>query len=262
MEPSRDLKVLALGLPRTGTLSLAHALRMLGYNKVHHTIDHPEEETWKNLSRAADATFSSLPTYTGSPFTKADWDAMYSGYEAVSECAALFSPQLIDAYPKAKVVLVIRDFDKWYKSLDETLLVGLWSPLSYLFAGIIHPILGLTGIVTVRKLILGFFEASSPDIARQNARRIYDRHHQEIMKRVPKDMLLVYKMGHGWEPLCKFLDKPIPAEKFPWINEGPELKKATGEMLKTQLRQASRIVLCWCLGATCLALLCRRMCQA
>jgi hypothetical protein len=62
MEPSRELKVLALGLPRTGTLSMAHALRMLGYDKVHHTIDHPEEETWKNLSRAADATFPSLPT--------------------------------------------------------------------------------------------------------------------------------------------------------------------------------------------------------
>jgi hypothetical protein len=255
MERARELKVLALGLPRTGTLSMAHALTILGYENVHHTIDHSDEKTWRDLSRAADASFPTLKTYTGSPFTRADWDKMYGTCEAVTECAALFSLQLIDAYPHAKVILVERDFDRWLKSLDETLIVGLWSPLSYLFTIVVHPILGLTSIATIRKLILGFLEAPSPGLARQNARKVFEQHHELIRQRVPKDRLLVYKMGDGWDPICAFLDKQIPSQEFPWINEAAELKQSTARMLRSQLKEAMCIVLLWGLGATFLGLL-------
>jgi type II secretory pathway component PulL len=35
---------------------------------------------------------------------------------------------------------------------------------------------------------------------------------------VPQDKLLEWKVGDGWEPLCKFLDKPIPSAPFPHVN--------------------------------------------
>lgn len=35
---------------------------------------------------------------------------------------------------------------------------------------------------------------------------------------VPKDQLLEWKVEDGWEPLCKFLGKPIPDEPFPHTN--------------------------------------------
>lgn len=33
------------------------------------------------------------------------------------------------------------------------------------------------------------------------------------------DRLLEYKLGSGWEPLCKFLGKPVPDVPFPHVNE-------------------------------------------
>jgi hypothetical protein len=35
---------------------------------------------------------------------------------------------------------------------------------------------------------------------------------------VPKDRLLEWSVEDGWEPLCEFLGKPIPDERFPHVN--------------------------------------------
>jgi hypothetical protein len=222
---------------------MAHALSLLGYKNVHHTITYPSETTWKYFSRAADATFPTLETHTGSPFSKEDWDSLYGNFEAATEIASVFAPQLIDAYPRAKVILVVRDFDRWFQSVDDTFLVPLWSPLAYFFANIVHPVIGATQITTLRKLLLGFFEAPSPKVARLNARKVFEQHHSRVIQRVPKDQLLIYRMGDGWDPLCKFLEKPIPIQDFPRSNEAADLKKSTGELLISQLKQAVRIVL-------------------
>jgi hypothetical protein len=36
---------------------------------------------------------------------------------------------------------------------------------------------------------------------------------------VPKDRLLVMELKEGWEPLCKFLDVPVPDEPLPRAND-------------------------------------------
>lgn len=35
---------------------------------------------------------------------------------------------------------------------------------------------------------------------------------------VPKDRLLEWYLGDGWEPLCGFLGKPVPDTEFPHVN--------------------------------------------
>ena len=40
---------------------------------------------------------------------------------------------------------------------------------------------------------------------------------------VPKDQLLVFDVSEGWEPLCKFLDLPVPDVPFPNINDRQEV---------------------------------------
>lgn len=35
---------------------------------------------------------------------------------------------------------------------------------------------------------------------------------------VPKERLLEWTVEDGWEPLCEFLDKPVPEEPFPHAN--------------------------------------------
>lgn len=43
---------------------------------------------------------------------------------------------------------------------------------------------------------------------------------------VPNKDLLEWKPRDGWETLCKFLDKPVPGEPFPYANKGDDVAKA------------------------------------
>jgi Sulfotransferase domain len=49
-------------------------------------------------------------------------------------------------------------------------------------------------------------------------RQAYAEHYAHVRAIVPKDRLLEYYPAEGWEPLCKFLGKEIPAEPFPNTN--------------------------------------------
>ncbi|EKG04052.1 hypothetical protein TCSYLVIO_004889 [Trypanosoma cruzi] len=62
---------------------------------------------------------------------------------------------------------------------------------------------------------------------------------------VPKDRLLVYRYGSGWEPLCHFLSKPVPYSSdavvisFPPYESGTELAAD----LSYRLQRVERVVL-------------------
>ena len=36
---------------------------------------------------------------------------------------------------------------------------------------------------------------------------------------IPPERLLVFDVKNGWEPLCRFLAKPVPAMPFPRTND-------------------------------------------
>lgn len=250
--PKREMKVLALGLPRTGSASIADALTILGYENVHHGIKAIDSvEDWKVIHRAADATFPVLPTYTGKPFTRDEWDELYGPCEAGTDMAALFATQLFQIYPEAKVLLVVRDFDSWFKSYNN-IFEDLWSFSADLAIDYAEPWIGYETGVASRKAILGFFEAKNVDEARNNARRVYDRHYQQIQEMVPPEKLLVYRMGEGWEPICQFLEKPVPDTDFPWVNEAAVLKSKMAKKIRSHIIQAVVVLMPWLVGAVAL----------
>lgn len=47
---------------------------------------------------------------------------------------------------------------------------------------------------------------------------------------MPKEQLLITKMGDGWEPLAKFLGKPIPDEPFPWVNDAEAASQTASQI--------------------------------
>jgi hypothetical protein len=54
---------------------------------------------------------------------------------------------------------------------------------------------------------------------RAHATRVYEQHNRAVIEAVPASRLLVYRPGDGWEPLCRFLDVPVPDEAFPHRND-------------------------------------------
>ncbi|KAG9254842.1 P-loop containing nucleoside triphosphate hydrolase protein [Emericellopsis atlantica] len=248
--PKRDMKVLSLGLPRTGSTSMAEALTILGYKDVHHTSKYINRlNDWVLLSAAADATFPCLPTYTGKPWTREDWDQLYGSHEACTDAASMFGPELIAAYPDAKVILVHRDFDKWHKSVFGSLVPTVWGPMSNFSLKYIEPLVGFHGGTATRKVILGLFDSRTPEEAEQRSREAYDRHARRIREAVPKEMLLEYRMGQGWGPLCEFLGKDVPDQDFPWLNEAAMLGKIAMDITITNATKALVIMLPWMVAA-------------
>ena len=54
-----------------------------------------------------------------------------------------------------------------------------------------------------------------------------DRYNAEVIETVPPDRLLVWSPKDGWEPLCEFLELPVPDAPFPRVNDSA----AFGDML-------------------------------
>ena len=253
-QPARDMKVLSVGLPRTGSTSLAEALSILGYQDVYHTsrvIN--RQRDWEILERAADATFSCLPSYTGVPFTRAQWDELYGSNEATTDAASMFAPELIAAYPEAKVVLVERDYDRWFASIFDSLIPTMWGAPANFSVGYIEPLLGSRSGAASRKMVLGLFGARDPAEARSRAREAYDRHGERIREVTPPERLLVYKLGDGWGPLCEFLGKEVPDEDFPWTNEAEMLRRIAMGIVLNNVLKAAGLVLPWVIGVVSVA---------
>jgi hypothetical protein len=51
---------------------------------------------------------------------------------------------------------------------------------------------------------------------------VFERHNQAVRDGIPAQRLLIYDAGAGWEPLCTFLDRPVPDEPYPHRNTRKE----------------------------------------
>ena len=95
------MKVLSLGLPRTGSASLAKALTILGYQNVCHGIDIVDKAPLsiiKLFDRASNAYHTVLPSYTGERFDVKDWEELYQNCEASTDVAGLFASPMMECF--------------------------------------------------------------------------------------------------------------------------------------------------------------------
>lgn len=49
-----------------------------------------------------------------------------------------------------------------------------------------------------------------------------NRHHRAVRRTIAPERLLVWDVGEGWEPLCEFLELPVPDVPLPHINDRKE----------------------------------------
>jgi hypothetical protein len=190
------LKIVGSGLGRTGTKSLQSALNILGVGPCHHMVEvfaHPESaRLW-------------IEAGEGRP----DWDAIFADYGAMVDYPGAHYWREISAhYPKAKVLHTTCDPDAWFESTQAT---------------IFNP----TGLPSRHGPMAEFFASFMKGFAeRKNDRAFmtdYFRRHDEAVRRsVPPERLLVYQAGQGWEPLCRFLDVPVPEVPYPNENSRAE----------------------------------------
>jgi len=203
------LRVIGAGFGRTGTTSLKAALEELGFGPCDHM-----QEVVRNAEhgRLWDAATRGEPVA---------WEELFAGYRSTVDwpgCA--FYEELVERYPDAKVLLTVRDADRWYESARNTIYNTRKPALPLL---VIYPMLMLIPrlrrfIRLVNRLIWEkTFHRKFED--RRYAIGVFERHNEEVIERVPAERLLVYEVEEGWEPLCQFLDVSVPDKPFPHIND-------------------------------------------
>ena len=194
-----SLQIIGAGLGRTGTLSLKVALEKLGFRLCYHMA-----EVWANLPCIADW----LEAADGRP----NWEKIFAGYQATVDYPGChFWRELTAAYPKAKVILTVRDPDEWFDSTQATVL----SPQ-------MHAQMAASPARTfMEKTVWSEFGDGVHDRAHMVA--VFKRHSAEVQRAIPKDRLLVFEVADGWAPLCEFLGVPVPSAPFPHLNSREEM---------------------------------------
>jgi hypothetical protein len=205
------LQLIGAGLGRTGTLSLKVALERLGYGPCYHMLE---------VFAGPDRPRHWLEQTQGGSH---HWDVIFEGYRATVDWpAAAFWRELVEESPDAKVLLSLRDADRWYDSVRDTIYHTLTRELPDEVPETLRAFHAM-----IRELIFDrTFGGRLGD--REHAKRVFEAHNQAVVDAIPPSKLLVYRPGDGWEPLCRFLDVPVPGEPFPHLNDTAEFRARIG----------------------------------
>jgi hypothetical protein len=205
------LKVIGAGFGRTGTTSLKAALEQLGFSKCHHMQEVVKSsrqlDYWQTLAEGGDVA----------------WDEVFEGYQSSCDWpSCTYWEELSREYPEAKIILSLRDPERWHASGMETIY-----PATYLvprWIGRWIPRLGRFNKMTKDSVWEGVFGGRFPD--RDHAMKIYLDHNEYVKATAPKDRLLVFEAKDGWGPLCEFLEVPVPDGDYPHLNDASQIRSA------------------------------------
>ena len=196
-----SLKVIGAGFGRTGTLSLKLALEELGFGPCYHmveVVDRPEHDAmWLAL---ADGKTS-------------DWRPMLAGFASTVDWpTTFFWRELAADNPAAKIILSLRDPDAWYASCVATIFGRMEEALRNPSPDPVRRRhMRMVNTIIVEKTFGGSLEKA-------HVIEIFNAHNDQVRRSLPKERLLVYESGQGWEPLCNFLDVPVPSTPYPAAN--------------------------------------------
>lgn len=192
------LTVIGAGFGRTGTTSLKAALERLGCGPCYHMQT--------AMTRPGHASF-----WRRARHGRAAFRGFLRGYRsAIDWPACEFYRELMEDFPQARVILTTRPAGAWYDSVRDTLWQidqawPWWFPQS---------------IRRMHDEVIWNARFGGRFLDRDQAIAVYEAHLDEVRRTVPPERLLVFDVAQGWAPLCRFLDRPVPAdEPFPRLND-------------------------------------------
>ena len=216
------MKVISAGYGKTGTKSIAKALRHLGF-----TVFDLEEQTLDFLDHWVDVVQNGV---------KLDVKQVYQNADVCVDAPGnFFFEEILEAFPDCKVILSVREEDSWVESLVRQLdsfyavrskIVSMLSPSARKMGNFLDAFINAS---------FGSCNTKSTYVIRKR----YRIHNHRVKSIVPADKLLVYNVKQGWKPLCDFLECEVPLLAFPHENVKAEITKKimAGEYGQQVLRE-------------------------
>ena len=248
-----QLKVIVVAFARSGTASLSHALRQLGYNEVFHGVTLYPRISFTQLNNWYKWLIVATKKLDNKEYVNFD-DFFVSN----NICVAMDTPlsqywrQLYKYYPNCKIILNIRDYDKWYPSwkfINMTIvrsklfyILGMFDNTFYTFYHYWCPqdVNVLTQHISDADKIKYNYNCDHNDLDSayvifddkkfddKKRRNIYNKcinslekeiiefitnkHGNEDDFKLENHFLKYNAINQGWKPLCKFLKKSVPID--------------------------------------------------
>jgi len=205
------MRVIGAGFGRTGTLSFKRALEELGFGPTYHmqeVMRRPAHiDQWYRYARTGEV----------------DWDALFSGFgSGVDFPVSCVWAELASHFPDANVVLTVRDPQMWWESTASTIYGFRTAFPAWMLRSV--PPIGRWVEMVDRLVWDGLFDGRFTD--RDYAIAIYEQHIEHVRSTCPPERLLVFDVADGWEPLCAFLEVPVPGHAFPHLNDAKATRRA------------------------------------
>lgn len=128
-----------------------------------------------------------------------NWDQL-EGHDAAGDVMITAHwRELSRMFPQSLLILNSRTFDDWAVSLQR--IPGFWR----------------SGLLYDRYYREAVYRGATPDTP-DRLRDVWEAHHEAVRQEVPRNRLLKLPLPFAWEPLCEFLDVPVPSVSFPWLN--------------------------------------------
>lgn len=196
------MKILGVGLSRTGTLSLHSALQVLGFSSLHYDTVRLNDVLNGSNNRPDFRRYDDIDAVVDLP-------------------AAYFYDELILAYPDCKCVLTVRAVDAWWKSVSrhfnehhpaEAPGYGLKRRLKSFWKPPREPVQDLSRDYNRIRIQLRNLVYGSTTAKEYIYKKKYLQHNERVLNIIPRDRLLVMDIaaGDSWEKLCPFLGVPLP----------------------------------------------------
>jgi Sulfotransferase domain len=211
------VKVIGAGLPRTATTTQMIALEMLGLPCYH------MRDMMGDLTK-------SVPQWRKAFEGNGDWDEIFEGRESIVDFpGSYFWRELMDVYPEAKVLLSVRSAESWVDSMENTI-AAIWfgdsvmhhlAQAQYQIDPVYASWLNLLRDMWVRADMMIPSNGDRDKMAAE-----MERWNQEVIDTVPAERLLVWNPKEGWDPLCDFLELPVPEQPLPHVNDTENFQKA------------------------------------
>ena len=198
------MKVIGSGFGRTGTLSMKAALERLGFNPCYHmetVLKSPSHlKFWHDVAMGQ----------------AVDWHQIFAGFEAAVDFpASSVYKELLAVYPHAKVIHTVRDPDRWYDSTYETIyqMKDIFPHWMRRYVPWVRHFVEMGDGMFWDRLFDGQFDNRARTI------QLFNEYTEEVKRTVPAERLLIFNVKEGWQPLCQFLDRPVPDVPFPHKND-------------------------------------------
>ena len=198
-------------MPRTGTLTQKEALEKLGLGPTYH---------WVNVLGDLD---SQVALWERALDGENPWDEVFQGFNSTVDWpGGYFWRELAEYYPDAKVLLSVRDPETWEPSYRDT--IGSFCHGDTLLGHLSKARREIDPrwkryLELVDRMLWDEHSPFANGWGEQEMKQQMLAYNESVKATISPERLLVWEVSEGWEPLCEFLEVPVPDQPMPHAND-------------------------------------------